>query len=173
MAKLMDKVVRHWDMQARPLIEKEERLAAKLALLPPDTDTGFLSIFNGFGNPNSRQGLESRIANVQAHKLELAQVFTLRILKQAAGSDGPFNQRYAAYKRKREAECPYWPMVSSPTEQRTDYLQRFFLLQRVELPKDQEHVVDQMLEFYKFDKTLPEAYRPGRDMDSWLKNFDI
>jgi hypothetical protein len=173
MAKLMDKVVRNWDMQAQPLMNKEQELKDRIALMPPQEDEGFFSIFNGFGNPNSRAALESRLANVQSRQLELAQVFTLRVLKQAAGSDGAFNKRYAEYKRKREAECPNWPMVFSSAEQRHDYLLRFFLLQRVNLPQDQAHVVDQMLEFYKHDKSLPQAYRPETDMDSWLKNFDL
>jgi hypothetical protein len=173
MAKLMDKVVRNWDMQAQPFMDKEKKLKDKIAQSAPEEDDGFFSIFNGFGNPDSRSSLEARLANVQSRQLELAQVFTLRILKQAAGSDGAFNKHYADYKRKREAECPQWPMVSSSADRRHDYVLRFFLLQRVNLPQDQAHVVDQMLEFYKHDKSLPETYRPEKDMDSWLKNFDL
>ena len=174
MAKLTDKVVRSWSLQAQPLIEKEQKLQAKLDALPKnDDDDSFFSFFNGFGNPNSREGLKSRLATVHGKQLELAKVYTLRILKQAAGSDGAFNKRYSDYKRQREAECPYWPMVSTPSEIRKDYVLRYFLLQRVSLPKEQEHVVDQMLEFYKHDKTLPKPYRPERDIEQWLKQFDI
>lgn len=174
MAILTDKVVRNWDMQAIPLMEKEKELQDKLDALPPKKDGGgFFDFFNGFGNPNSRQGLESRLSSIQCKQLQLAQVFTLRILKQAAGTDGKFNKRYSDYKRQREAECPHWPMTMSPDEQRKDYLLRYFLLQRVSLPKDQEHVVDQMLDFYKHDKSLPKPYRPDKDIDNWLKQFDL
>ncbi len=173
MAELTEKLVKHWDLQAKPLIEKERELILKLAKCPKKRAEGFWSIFNGFGDPESREGLESRIASVRGKQLEVVKAFTLTVLKQASGTDGDFHKRYAAYKRKREEESPGWPMVYATEELRKDYLQRYFLLQYVKLPPEQEHVVEQMFDFYKHDKSLPPPYRPDRDIDAWLRNFDI
>ncbi|MAH04362.1 MAG: hypothetical protein CL561_02255 [Alphaproteobacteria bacterium] len=173
MAKITDKLVKHWDLQAQPLIEKENELILKLAKCPKPRGSGFFSIFNGFGDPNSREGLESRLSSIRSKQVEVAKAFTLPILKQAAGTDGKFHKRYAEYKRQREQECPGWPAVFSMDEIRKDYLQRYFLLQRVKVPSEQAHVIDQMFDFYKHDKSLPLPYRPENDIDAWLRKFDI
>lgn len=175
MAKLTDKLVRNWDLQAKPLIQKEQELKAKLDKLPPsyNDDDDIFSIFNGFGDPNSRESLESKLATVQSKQLELASLFTLRVIKQAAGTDGTFNRHYVAYKDKRKAENPSWPMVYSPDEIHKDYLHRYFLLQRVVLEPDQAYILDQMFDFYKHDKNLPDPYRPEKEFEKWLKKYNI
>jgi hypothetical protein len=173
MATLTDRIVRHWHLQAQPLLEQETALQDKLDLLPAqaDEDTGLFSIFNGFGDPESRQALTSRLASVRGHKLELAQAFTLRVIKQASGSDGRFDKRYRAYQDKRKAECSSWPMTMSPGEARTDYLSKYFLLQYIKLPADQENVIDQMLDFYQYDDSLPASYRPEKDPEHWINKL--
>ncbi len=171
MATLTDKMVSKWHLQARPLLEQEQGLQDKLDLLPEDTDTGLFSIFNGFGDPDSRQALTSRLDAVRGRKLELAQAFTLRVIKQASGSDGPFDRRYRAYQNTRKAECASWPMTYTPDDARTDYLLRYFLLQHIKLPQDQEIVIDQMLDFYKHDDSLPAPYRPEKDPEHWINKL--
>jgi hypothetical protein len=166
-------MARHWHLQAQPLLKQESALQDKLDLLPAekDEDKGLFSIFNGFGNPESRQGLTSRLASVRGRKLELAQAFTLRVIKQASGSDGAFHKRYIAYQDKRKAECASWPMTMSPAETRTDYISKYFLLQHIKLPADQENVIDQMLDFYQYDDSLPAPYRPEKDPDHWINKL--